>query len=169
MAVVREESSTPRREAPLLRPFRMTDLGAAYALDRACFPPGIAYSLGELRSFISRASAHTIVAEKAGQLSGFLIASSGHRQRTGMAHIVTLDVAPASRRSGIASALMEAVEQYYRGSQKQGMELEVAVNNDGAQQFYLKRGYLAVGLIRGYYHGGLDAIVMRKTFRITSA
>ena len=38
-----------------------------------------------------------------------------------------------------------------------------AVNNSAARGFYIGLGFEAVGQIRNYYQGNLDAIVMEKT------
>ncbi len=147
-----------------LRPFRKEDLASAYALDQICFPEGIAYSRAELRYFVSRPNAYAIVAEKAGDFAGFVVATHNPRQVAGLAHIVTLDVEPNLRRAGIASMLMERAERHYREIGRTGLALEVAVDNESAQQFYRQRGFMPTGLIRGYYNGVLDAVAMRKEF-----
>jgi ribosomal-protein-alanine N-acetyltransferase len=156
--------AAPGADSLALRTFLKTDLAAAYALDQVCFPEGIAYSRAELRYFVSRPLAFGIVVSKADSLVGFLIASHQARQPRGMAHIITLDVDPILRRKGVASMLMENAEQHYRKLGMAGIELEVAVDNEPAQQFYLQRGFTPTGLLRGYYDGRLDAVSMRKVF-----
>ena len=148
----------------VLRPFLQTDLAAAYALDQVCFAQGIAYSRAELRYFALGANAYAVVAEKAGQMAGFLIASHHLRHVQRAAHLVTLDVDPGLRRLGIASLLMDDAEQHYRGLGCEGLQLEVAVDNDAAQQFYRRHGFAQSGYLRGYYNGVLDAITMKKVF-----
>jgi ribosomal-protein-alanine N-acetyltransferase len=149
-------------------------LAAAYALDQVCFPPNIAYSRAELRAFVARPDAYAIVAEaapdpaadtaEAGVLAGFLVATHRPRRRDGTAHIITLDIDPAFRRRGVAATLMEEAEKHYIGLEQGCMDLEVAVDNDAAQRFYLKIGFLPLRRLRGYYGRGLDAIAMRKVF-----
>ena len=40
--------------------------------------------------------------------------------------------------------------------------LEVAVDNVPAQLFYQHYGFVVVGIIPGYYNGGLDAFQMER-------
>jgi ribosomal-protein-alanine N-acetyltransferase len=49
-----------------LREYRKEDFERLWAIDQACFPPGISYSRSELVSYIKRRNAFTIVAECAG-------------------------------------------------------------------------------------------------------
>ena len=49
---------------------RLTD---AWELDRECFPPGISYSRSELRAFLSRKTAETIVVESGGRIVAFVL------------------------------------------------------------------------------------------------
>jgi ribosomal-protein-alanine N-acetyltransferase len=119
-----------------LRPFEKADLAEAFRLDQICFPPSIAYTKAELRCFVSSPTAYAL--------------------------IVTIDVAPDKRRSGIATMLMDAAEAHYHTLGCATITLEVAVDNAGAQAFYSKRGFLTIGVKRGYYNGVLDAFTMSK-------
>jgi ribosomal-protein-alanine N-acetyltransferase len=49
------------------------------------------------------------------------------------------------------------------------MFLEVAETNAAARALYLRRGYRQVGLRRGYYAPGLDALVLRRTLTPAAA
>jgi ribosomal protein S18 acetylase RimI-like enzyme len=148
----------------MLRPFLQIDLASAFALDQVCFAEGIAYSRAELRYFVLRANAYAVVAEKTGRMAGFLVASHSSRQPNRVAHIVTLDVDPAVRRMGVASLLMDDAEQHYRALGCEGLQLEVAVDNEAAKQFYRQQGFVPTGFLRGYYNGRLDAVTMKKLF-----
>lgn len=130
-------------------------------LDQVCFPPGIAYSKAELKYLFARRSTFAIAAEKAGHMAGFLISEWNHRAKKA-AHIVTIDVAPSERRGGVATQLMDEAEAHYHRAGCAMMTLEVAVDNTGAQAFYIGRGFRATGRIEGYYNGVLDALTMTK-------
>ena len=145
-----------------LRSFAQTDLADAFALDQLCFPPGISYSKAELRYFLGRPNSFAIVAEEAGHMAGFLIAEWSGRTRKKPAHVITIDVAPAQRRSGIATRLMETAEAHYREAGCGALSLEVAVDNLGAQAFYSERNFSITGRTVGYYNGLLDAFTMSK-------
>lgn len=145
----------------VLRAFAQADLDEAFALDQVCFPPGIAYSKAELKYFVARPSGFAIVAERAGHMAGFLIAEGNGRGKK-PAHVITIDVDPAERRSGVATRLMAAAEDRYREAGCAALSLEVAVDNLGAQAFYTRRGFNVIGRRAGYYNGVLDAFTMSK-------
>jgi len=146
--------------APLeIIPFKATDLDTLYAIDQACFPPGIAYSRSELARFIRHRQAKTWVAHSENKIVGFLILEC-EPQKVG--HIVTIDVIESKRGSGIGTALMDTTEAW---AQRQGLRLiylETADDNRTAQIFYTARGYAKVEEIAHYYAHGQTAWVMVK-------
>lgn len=79
--------------------------------------------------------------------------------------IVTLAVAPAVRRQGLAEALLRAArdQAWRQGADK--MFLEVDVNNTAARALYDKLGFQPIGRRAGYYASGADALVMRADRR----
>ena len=84
----------------------------------------------------------------------------------GEAEILTLAVAPAARRRGLARGLVEAAEAMARAAGASAMFLEVADDNLPAVGLYAACGFVPVGRRRGYYERGsapaADAIVMRR-------
>jgi [ribosomal protein S18]-alanine N-acetyltransferase len=136
------------------------DLDALFALDQVCFPPGIAYPKIELRYFLFHPAAISLVLEDGGRITGFAIGELGPKsaQRTG--HIVTIDVDPSLRRRGMGQLLMDALLDGFKKAGVAIVQLEVAVDNDGAQAFYTKLGFTPTGRIRGFYMGKLDALRM---------
>ncbi len=146
-----------------LRAFEESDLRAAFLLDQHCFPPGIAYSLRDLKHFATHPFAYSIVAEtveKPAVMAGFLIADCKPRRQS--ASIITIDVAQEMRRSGVGALLMDAAEAHLMGLGCKALTLEVAVNNHDALAFYKRRGFQAIGRRRGYYNGLIDAFTMSK-------
>lgn len=150
------------RSVVVVRAFQQADLDEAFSLDQVCFAPGIAYSKAELRYFFARPSTFAIVAERAGHMAGFLLAEWNAGRKKKPAHVITIDVAPAYRRSGIANRMMDAAEVHYREAGCTALSLEVAVDNLAAHAFYSKRGFSITGKIAGYYNGMLDAFTMSK-------
>jgi ribosomal protein S18 acetylase RimI-like enzyme len=142
-----------------LRPFRADDLPTLYAIDQACFAPDISYTREEMAAFTGHRNSRTWVAEEAGQIAGFLIAS---RERRKVLHIVTIDVLPAWRRRGVGSLLMEAAERWAGDHGLSLIALETAQDNIAAQKFYSARGYRKVGEIARYYADGTTAWVLVK-------
>jgi [ribosomal protein S18]-alanine N-acetyltransferase len=160
-----------------LRDFQSNDLEVLWRIDQECFPPGIAYSKAALRAYIESATAFAIVAEIASRelktsqtshdpeaalsspIAGFIVAEA-HRKAIG--HIITIDVLPEGRRSGIGFALLTAAEEGLRRAQCERVRLEAAVDNLAALSFYKRHGYAVVKTIRGYYSDGGDAYLLAK-------
>lgn len=89
---------------------------------------------------------------------GFLIG----RAIAGEAELLTVAVAPESRRQGVARALMQgfAVAAARNGADE--AFLEVAADNTPARSLYAADGWTEAGRRRDYYGPGLDALVLRK-------
>ena len=142
----------------LLRPFRPADLDTLWRIDQECFPPGIAYSRAELVHYVKQRGAFTLVGEKDVAIAGYVVAELHGSQ----GHIVTLDVLPPVRRSGLGSKLMSAAEEHLRAAGCSRVSLETAVDNAAALAFYKRHGYSVVGTIPRYYQNSLDALRMEK-------
>jgi len=142
-----------------LRSFRADDLPKFCEIDRACFAPGISYSLEELARFTGHRFSQTWVAEEAGDIVGFVIAKREPRK---VLHIVTIDVVEAWRRQGVGSVLMDAAEQWARDNGLTLVGLETAMDNLAAQRFYGARGYRKVDKVEHYYANGTAAWIMVK-------
>jgi [ribosomal protein S18]-alanine N-acetyltransferase len=142
-----------------LRAFRPSDFKTLHKIDKDCFPPGIAYSASELKSFIARSKSKTWVAEESSRIAGFLIASE-EAQKVG--HIITIDVLEPYRRAGAGTLLMDAAETWADNRGLRLIYLETADDNRGAQIFYTKRGYAKVDEVPNYYSNGQTAWVMVK-------
>jgi ribosomal-protein-alanine N-acetyltransferase len=146
----------------LLRPYTKADLPALYALDQVCFPPGIAYSRKELQFFLHHPRSLAFVAEEAGHVAGFCICEPVRRSGQILGHVITIDVSPEYRRRGMGTTLMSTMEQEMAARGAVAMLLEVAVDNEPAQTFYLRHGFQFARRLRGYYANGTDAFTMTK-------
>jgi ribosomal-protein-alanine N-acetyltransferase len=147
-----------RNSKLLLRPFRPADLDTLWRIDQECFPPGIAYSRSELVHYVKQHGAFTVVGEKDGVITGYVVAES----RGNRGHIITIDVLPPARRGGLGSKLIAAAEEHLRAAGCSTVSLETAVDNDAALAFYERHGYAVVGTIPRYYAASLDALRMEK-------
>ena len=146
----------------VLREAGTADLDSFYRLDQVCFSANIAYTLGEFRSLLRSSRTISAVAEEGGTLAGFVIAQNVRVRGTRGGQVVTIDVAPEFRRRGIGRLLMERLCSQLKDAEAEWIRLEVAIDDSGAQRFYLSLGYEPVGRIADYYPGGLDALVMEK-------
>lgn len=77
-------------------------------------------------------------------------------------HITNLAVDPEKRRAGAAAALLEHSlrEAVHLGAR--WCQLEVRESNQAARNLYRRFGFGDLGVRRGYYHNGEDAVVMGK-------
>jgi ribosomal-protein-alanine N-acetyltransferase len=146
-----------------LRNYRLGDWEAMYALDLVCFEPVFQFSRGAMRGFAESPGAVTVLAESEvhgaeGKLAGFCVTQL--ERRTG--YVVTLDVAPAWRRRGLARRLMAEVESRFHAAGSVGMELHVFTGNAAAIQFYEAIGYTRKGVAKDFYARGLNALLYRK-------
>lgn len=155
-----------------LRDFQSIDFETLWRIDQKCFPPGIAYTKAELRAYVSALGVFTLVAEEtaggedstaqSGPILGFIVAQAN---RSGIGHVITIDVLPEGRRRGIGSTLLEAAEQRLRNSRCDRVRLETSVDNSAAQKFYERHGYAVAKTIPEYYSNGADAFVLMKNLQ----
>jgi ribosomal-protein-alanine N-acetyltransferase len=149
-----------------LREYSPEDFDRLWELDQRCFPTDIAYSRRELAHYLSRKTAICLIAEKGQTILGFIVGQTDPRR---FGHVITLDVELAERKLGIGSTLMQALEQRFREANYKSILLEVAVNNREGLSFYKKHGYSVLKILRHYYPGDLDGILMGKRLQKTES
>jgi [ribosomal protein S18]-alanine N-acetyltransferase len=149
-----------------VRDYRPADFDAIWAIDQSCFAPGIAYTPYELRTYIQRTGAFTLVAEAqaevgapGSQVLGFVVAEANRR---GIGHVITIDVRAQARRYRVGSTLLDDAEQRLRVQKCQVVRLETAVDNLSALHFYKRHGYDVIKIIPHYYSDGVDALLLEK-------
>ena len=92
-------------------------------------------------------------------IAGFAIAQPYKKH----GRILTLDILPEARRSGLGSRLLSECEARLRQRSCTEIYLETAVNNEPALKLYHKMGYRILRTLPGYYHAtGLDAFLLGK-------
>ncbi len=142
------------------------DLDALYELDTVCFEAPFRFSRGAMRRLTREPGAFTKVIESGlGALAGFLVCqvneapgASGSRE----AYVVTLDVAPAFRRQGIAGRLLEAAEREARRAGTDRITLHVWTENAAAIRFYESCGFQRLQLHADFYAPGIDGFGYSK-------
>lgn len=144
--------------AIVIRDYKPEDFDSLWRMDQECFPPGIAYSKRDLRSFVRHQRSFTLVAaNEKEELQGFIV---GHCAVSG--HVVTIDVGPSARRSGVGSLLLRRAEERMRAAGCGAVGLETAVDNVAALSFYKRHGYSVIRTWPRYYANGVDALVLKK-------
>lgn len=167
-----------------VRDFQPADFDTLWRIDQTCFAAGISYSRAELRLYMRRRGAFTLVAVgggakaevgadsgKAGKtfpaglsgeggVAGFIVGEAGARAR---GHIITIDVVAKARRFGVGSLLLRAAEDRLISGGCRLVELETAVDNLSALSFYKRHGFSVTRIYPAYYSNGVDALVLEKT------
>ena len=144
----------------IVRPVDPADAPALAAVHASGFQSP--WSAEDLARFVADGVNFALAAESdSGMIAGFILC----RVIAGEAEVLTLAVAPAHRRQGVAARLL--AEAMARASlHAQTMFLEVAADNPGAISLYKGCGFATAGRRAGYYgrgHGGsVDALVMRR-------
>ncbi len=98
----------------------------------------------------------------AGKSLGFVVVDHDSH---GQGHVITIDVLPEARRSGLGSRLMAAAEERLRTLECSAVFLEAAVDNAAALAFYQRHGYRVLQTIPRYYLDSIDALVLVKDLR----
>jgi [ribosomal protein S18]-alanine N-acetyltransferase len=142
----------------VLRGYEPHDFAALHRLDQSCFPPGISYSKNTLHYFLTISSSDCIVAVSGKQITGFILTE----ENPPLAHIITLDVAEASRRQGFGTALLNEIEKNLAARGVRHVLLETAIHNQAAVAFWQRHGYRIEAILKRYYLGRIDAYEMRK-------
>jgi ribosomal-protein-alanine N-acetyltransferase len=98
-----------------------------------------------------------LVADLDGMVAGYAVASFAGD----IAELQRIGVAPALRRTGIASALLDEVVAEAPGTGANRLLLEVREDNAGALAFYADRGFIEIDRRARYYRDGAAAVVLR--------
>lgn len=99
-----------------------------------------------------------LVAEVEGAVDGYAVASIV----ADLSELQRIAVTPARRRTGLASALLDAVLVAAREGGADRLMLEVRESKAGARAFYAARGFVEVDRRPRYYRDGASAVVMRR-------
>jgi ribosomal-protein-alanine N-acetyltransferase len=158
-----------------LRKYQPQDFERLLEIDTACFVQGIAYSEKEMRYFLRQPSSIKLVGERTVQggknprenereIWGFIIADHFRPRRSQqcMGRIITIDVLPEARRSGLGGRLLDAAEDEIKKLGCSHVSLETAVDNLAALRFYKKHGYTGLKILPRYYLNSVDALLMGK-------
>jgi ribosomal-protein-alanine N-acetyltransferase len=127
-----------------------TDLAALARLHATCFEDG--WNAGALRELLKNAGTAAFAAP-----DGFIMT----RVAGDEAEILTIAVAPGSRRKGAGRALMMAAIRHAQSQGARTMFLEVAETNAAAWALYRRLGFREVGRRKAYYAPAENALTLR--------
>ena len=134
----------------MIRPATLADLPALTALEQELF--GIdAWGEELVRQEIEGPGRRFLVTE---DLSGYAVTMTAGD----IVDLLRIAVRPETRRTGVASALLDAALADTEGASR--MLLEVSVRNAEALGFYVARQFSVIDVRPHYYRDGSEALVM---------
>jgi ribosomal-protein-alanine acetyltransferase len=132
-------------------------------IEKRCFEQE-AFTKQQLAYLITDYSTIGLTALVNGEIAGFAIARVNIRRNVTFGHILTIDVAPAYRRKGIAQQLLQEIETILRERGINECRLEVRENNTAALNLYQKLGYTEIGKLEKYY-GTAHGLYLKKSLQ----
>ena len=141
------------------RTMRHEDLPAVLKIERQAFAQPWSRTFFEKE--LATSFARLVVAIDEGGKGRRQVAGYSCRWRvTDEVHVLNVAVRSELRGRGIGRLLVEAVIAESRATGVRAMSLEVRAGNVVARRLYRRLGFRDVGVRRGYYGAGQDAIVM---------
>jgi len=137
---------------------RRDDLPAVLEIERRAFaqPWSRAFFEKELSTPFAQL---TVAVDHTGNRA-VLVGYSCRWRVTDEVHLLNVAVHHSRRGSGVGRTLVEAVIEEGRATSARTMFLEVRAGNVAARRLYRRLGFRDLGVRRGYYGPGQDAIVM---------
>jgi ribosomal-protein-alanine N-acetyltransferase len=150
--------SPPDGPAPVLARMRWWHIAPLMPLERALFAPepwSERLFWSELGQLDTR---HYLVALAGTDVVGY----AGLCDYPDEAFVQTMAVAPAAQGQGLGSRLLLALLEESGRRRQRVVSLEVRADNQPAQRLYARHGFERTGVRRGYYAGGVDALVLTR-------
>jgi ribosomal-protein-alanine N-acetyltransferase len=135
------------------------DVPALIGIEKEVFPES-PWSAAQFREELSGVpkTRRYLVAHEQGVIVGYAgIALAGE-----VADIHNIAVIPTYRNRGIATHLLDALEDWAMAKKVSAVMLEIREGNSEAFPLYEKRGYSVISRRDNYYAPGIHALIMRK-------
>ncbi|MGB0750153.1 MAG: ribosomal protein S18-alanine N-acetyltransferase [Magnetospiraceae bacterium] len=144
---------------PAIESVTVTSASILAALHQACLDP--AWDSQAMSEILSMPGAQGMIALEEDSPVGFALAGVAADE----AEILAIGVLPEVRGRGIGAQLLARMTKSVQDMGARKLCLEVADDNQIAQNFYQKHKFIQVGRRRRYYHrpdGPRDALVMAR-------
>ncbi len=153
----RERAEKERKAVVSIRQMKVEDAAAIAEMEHQTFSD--AWSEKAILDTLRNPKTICLVAEKIGKIVGYCIVYTADDE----ADIARIAVLKESRRFGIASELIHALDVICWENQIQIIMLDVRVSNEDARAFYEKHGFTQDGIRENYYKNPIeDAILMSR-------
>lgn len=153
----RERAEKERKAVVAIRQMKVEDAAAIAEMEHQTFSD--AWSEKAILDTLRNPKTICLVAEKIGKIVGYCIVYTADDE----ADIARIAVLKESRRFGVASELIHALDVICWENQIQIIMLDVRVSNDDERTFYEKHGFTQDGIRENYYKNPIeDAILMSR-------
>jgi [ribosomal protein S18]-alanine N-acetyltransferase len=153
----RPEAASPGsgRTEVVIAPMRTRDIRAVLAIEQAVFPEPWTHRL-----FSEELAQRKTRAYRALWIGHDLVGYGGLMFVDDEAHVNSIAVEPGRQGTGLGKVLLLDLVDTALGRGSRHLTLEVRVGNEPAIALYRKFGMAPVGVRRGYYAAGDDALIM---------
>jgi ribosomal-protein-alanine N-acetyltransferase len=153
-------AALPRREPVALRDMRADDLDDVLAIETRAFPQP--WSRDFFRKELAAPQATCTVATASAAPGAPIVGYSVCWRVLDELHLLNVAVHAEHRGRGVGRRLVEATLEAGRATGGSVVYLEVRAGNVAARRLYRRLGFRDLGVRRGYYGPGQDAIVMER-------
>ena len=145
-------------EDATITPMRIEDLSEISVLEKLSF--SLPWSREDFREIVlSQLYKGLVLRGSMKQIMGYIVYYLAGDE----GHVMNVVTNPKYKKMGVAQAMLDHVHGLFADSRASYSFLELRRSNYGAYRLYKKKGYVYVGLRRGYYADNMeDAILMRK-------
>ena len=140
-----------------LERFRWWHVEEVLPIERALFAPEPWTAHHFWTELGQTATRHYLVAVEDG-----VVGYAGYCDYPDEGFVQTVGVAPAAQGRGVGGLLLDALLAHAATLPAKPVSLEVRADNEVAQRLYERRGFRRTGVRRGYYAGGVDALVLTR-------
>lgn len=137
----------------------LKDLDTLHKIERECFPEN-AFPKSFLKYLIIHQSGIFLNAKIQSEIVGFIAGLIQYPYP--ISRIYTLEVKPEFRRKGIASKLLQTLENEFKKRGATVSTLEVEIINTAALNLYQKFGYKKIRVLKDYYGKNRNGLEMTK-------
>ena len=143
----------------MIERFRWWHIDQVLPIEQELFPPE-PWSAGQFWSELGQVDTrHYVVAVDGAQVVGY----AGLCDYPDEAFVQTMAVAPPYQGKGVGARLLEDLLAEASRRKQRRVLLEVRVDNEPAKRLYQRYGFTQESVRRGYYPGGIDALVLART------
>ncbi len=150
---------------PILRRATRQDIGALYALELACFDPGMAFNRRQIAALIRNPRADFWVLFRDDIPVAQLLMLRQNRRNGLFARIYSVTVSPLERGKGYARQLMESAIAEVRAQGAREVFLEVEATAFAPIKLYRSFDFVVQRQLDNYYGEGRHGIKMLKCLR----